>query len=84
MQTRPKSEFIEGIRTVAIGLTTAIVIWLAQTTNTSTERLTRIEERVSSIGSDRYSATEAKKDFEVVQERLEALAHRIERLEGKK
>lgn len=81
MQTSPKSEFVQAISTVATGLTTAAVLWLVQTTNTNSERLTRIEERVNSGTSDRYTATEAKKDFEAVEYRLEALAMRIEKLE---
>lgn len=84
MQTSlPKSEFVQAISTIATGLTTAAVLWLVQTTNANSERLTRIEERVGAFTSDRYTATEAKKDFEVVAHQLSALEKRVEKLEAK-
>lgn len=84
MQTPIRSEFVQAISTVATGLTTAAVLWLVQTTNANSERLTRIEERVLTVTSDRYTATEAKKDGEVVAHRLTELEKRVEKLEAKK
>lgn len=78
-----KVSLVQAITAIATSLITPAIIWLVGTTNTSSERLARIEERISFTASDRYTEKDAQKDLQFIRSRIEELDKRLNRLELK-
>lgn len=75
---------IQTILGVTATLTTGSVLWMAQTLDSAQDRLARIEEQVRIIGTDRYTATDANKDNQILGTRINNVERRLQKLEDGK
>lgn len=83
MNVNQSNLLIQSIAGVAVTITAAGVLWCASTLNTAQERLARIEEQVRTIGTDRYTASEANKDNRYFKSHLISIEARLNKLESK-
>lgn len=78
-----KQEYVQFMSTVLSALTTSGMIWLIGTTNSNSERLARMEERVAHVTDGNYSASDAARDFKATDTKIGALEQRVDRFDNR-
>lgn len=76
---KQKTNLIQFGTTIGTALTLTAISWLVGSTHGNSEKLARIDERLNIIGIDRYTASDATKDFRIVSTRIDGIETRLNR-----